>query len=61
MLKAGAKIQYLLILAHRQVLCQFYMLSDEVEIASPEALTYIILGLGAYFLLLMRCPSKRAQ
>ena len=50
MLKAGANIQHRCMLLHREALCQFDALSAEVESASPEALTYDILGLGAYFI-----------
>ena len=46
MLKAGAKIQYLCTLVLVEALCQFDALSSEVESDIPEALTYIILGLG---------------
>ena len=60
-LKAGAKIQYLCILVRGESLRKFDVLPTEVESAIPETLTSIILGLGIYFFLLMRCPSKSAQ
>ena len=50
MLKADANIQHLCMSVHGEALRQFDALSAEVESASPEALTYDILGLGAYFL-----------
>ena len=45
-LKAGAKIQCLCSLVRGEVLCQFDALSAEAESATPETLSYIILGLG---------------
>ena len=60
-LKAVAKIQYLNTLVHGEALLQIDAFSAEVESASLEALTSIILGLGTYFSLLMRFPGKIAR
>ena len=59
-LKAGATIRYLFMMVRGEVLCQFYVLSVEVESSILETLMYIILGFGIYFLLLMRCSRKSA-
>ena len=60
-LKYGAKIQYLRTLLCGEALRQFDTLSAEVGSAAPEKLTSIILGLGAYSILLMRCKRKSAR
>ena len=48
-IKDSANIQYLRALVRGEVLRQFDGFSDEVENTSPETLSSIILGLGAYF------------
>ena len=60
-IKYGPNIQYLHTLVHGEALRQFGVLSAEVESASLETLMYIILGLGTYFFLLLKCPSKSVQ
>ena len=60
-LKTCSKIQYLHTLVHGEALHHFYALYAKLESAIPETLAYIIVGLGTYFFLLMRCPSKRAR
>ena len=47
-LKAGARIQYLCTMVLGEALRQLYAFSDEVESASPENLTSIVLVLGVY-------------
>ena len=61
MLKAGVNIKYLYELVHGEALRQFDALTADVEGSTPVILEYIILGLGTYFYLLMRCPRKSAQ
>ena len=61
MIKYGVKIQYLCTLVRGEALCQFNVLSAEVEGAAPLTLALIILGLGKYFFLLVRFPIKSAH
>ena len=60
MLADGAKIQYICTLVRGKALCQIDTLSDELGSTNSEHLKYIILGLGTYFPLLMRCQNKSA-
>ena len=60
-LKDIKKIQYLHTMVHVKALRQLDVLSDEVESASPENLTFIILGLSTSVFLLMTCPWKIAR
>ena len=48
-LKSDANIQYLCILVRREELYKFDTLCDKVGSATPENLTSIFVGLGAYF------------
>ena len=48
-LKAGTKIQYFSTMLRGEALSQFDALSAKVVSTSPETLSLIILGLGAYF------------
>ena len=61
MLKSVTNIQYIRTLVRGEALRQFDTLSAEVGSDTPENLTSIILGLGAYFFLLMRYQSKISQ
>ena len=61
MLTSGVKIQYLCTLVCGEALHQFDTFYYEVGSDTPENLTSIILGLGAYFFLLMRYQSKISQ
>ena len=60
-LGAGAKIRYLCTLVSGEVLRTFDVFSADVEGDTPVTLEAIILGLGTYFFLLMRCQSKSAR
>ena len=60
-LKANANILYPRKLVSGEALRRFHSLSAELESASPENLSSIILGLGTYFFLIMICPWKSAQ
>ena len=55
MLDASAKIQYLCMLISGEALHQLDMLSVKLVSTTIEHLNHIILGLGTYFFLLMRC------
>ena len=57
MFVAGVNIQYLCTLLRGEVLRQFDMLSAEVGVTTPEILTSVILGLGTYCFLLIRCQK----
>ena len=57
-LNSGANIQYLRTLVRGWALIRFGTFYAEVGSATPEHLSSIILGLGAHFLLLLRCQSK---
>ena len=57
-LDSGVNIQYLCILVRGEALHQLYMLSVEVGSTTTANLNLIILGLGTYFFLLMRCQRK---
>ena len=48
-LKSGTNIQYLCMLVRGEALHRFDTLSAEVVSATPENMTYIIIGLGTYF------------
>ena len=56
----GTNIQYLDTMLHGEVLRQFEMFSAEVGSATPESLTFIILGLGTYFLTVNALSKKIA-
>ena len=56
----SAKIKYFCMLVHEEDLCRFDMFSTEVGSTTSENLKSIILGLGTYFFLLIRC-KKREQ
>ena len=56
--KAGANIQYLHTLVRGEALHHFDTLSAEVGSKTSEKLISIILGVGAYFFLLMCCQKK---
>ena len=56
-----AKIQYLCTLLRGEALHQLDMLSVEVGITTTRHSNCIILGLGMYFPLSIRCQSKNAQ
>ena len=57
-LNSGVNIQYRCNLVRGEELCQFDTLPTKVGSAIPENLTSIILGVGTYFFLLMRCQIK---
>ena len=60
-LKDGANLHYICTLVRVEALHQFDTFSVEVESDIPEALTYIILGLGTYFLPVnapLRCATE---
>ena len=57
-LVASLNIQYLRTLVCGEALSQFCTLSHEVGSTTSEHLKSIILGLGTYFPLLMRCQKK---
>ena len=53
-----ANIQYLLTLVRGKALRQFETLSAEIGSSTPENLTSIILGLGAYFFPVNDIPKQ---
>ena len=61
MIAASANIQYLLTLLRGEALHQPGMLFVEVGSTTIAHLNHIILGLGTYFFLLIRCQRKSAQ
>ena len=48
MLETSTKVQYLHIIVRGEALCQFEMMSDDVESTNPLTVEAIILELGAY-------------
>ena len=48
MLETSMKVQYLHIIVRGEALCQFEMMSDDVESTNPLTVEAIILELGAY-------------
>ena len=59
MLKADAKIKYLHMMVRGEALIYFDVLSVEVESASLEIFSYIILGLVAYLFLVHAMSEKK--
>ena len=55
------KTQYLCTLVRGEALRQFDMFSNVLGMNTSENSKFIIMGLGTYFLLLMRCQNKSAQ
>ena len=61
LLSDSAKIQYIHTLLQGAALHQIEDLCAEVGSTTTTNLNHIILGLGSYFVLLMRCQSKSAR
>ena len=59
-LKTAAKVQYLCMIIRVEALRQFNSLSSDMEDMEPLTVESIILGLGAYFFLLICYWSKSA-